>query len=1214
MQFMQKSAWRLCYAWCEQQSLIKILLVMKLIVVLLLTTAFQVQAVGFSQSVTFSGKNQSLKSLFAVIENQTGYVVWGKREVLEKTHPVTIAATDMALADFINLILKDQPVNYKIADKTIILFKKATGKSLPVSASSTTVLQAAPAPPVTGQVTDSSGNPMIGAVITVKGKPRITATTDVKGFFFIAAVEGDILVVSYVGYTSTTYKISNETLNPVIVLKGFVYRIEDVSVASTGYQRIPKERITGSFEVIDSKLFNRNPGTNIINRLDGIATSILINKGFPKTDNVLASGLFSIRGNSTLSPGSGGTDLRTSPFAPLVVVDNFPYDGNVNNINPNDIESITLLKDAAAGSIWGARAGNGVIVITTKKGAFNQPLRVSVNANVNVGNKPNLYYLPNMNLSDFIDGEMLLFNNGAYDYQLNSADAYRYGKTPVVQILKKQRDGVLTPAAAAQQINAYRNIDSRDDYLKYVYRKSVRQQYALSVSGGSNQVNYLISGGYDKSRDNLLSDYERYSLRMNTVMKPIKNLEIQAQILYTNTVTHKPSANQANSPEYQLSYTSYPYLRLVDKNGNAAVTDIVGYDPVFRDTAGNGRLLDWSYSLLNDMHQTSTTNNLQDVLLNLGISYRINRILSASVNYQHERSPRREVDSRGVNSYETRNTINYHSDWRGANVVRGIPVGDMLTNLNVNLRSNTARAQLNINNTWEKLELNAIAGGEIKEAASDLQSYNVWGYNPNTLTQGNVDYVTPHAVLNGMDGYQTTVNTGTLGGVNNRFVSVFGNGALTYNRRYVLSLSIRNDAANLFGVEIRKRWQPQWSSGLAWNISNEPFYKVGILPYLKLRGSFGYQGNVNNSNAAFTIISYQGSPNAITQQLYGTISKPPNNGLRWERVGMLNIGVDFGFKNNRVSGSVEYYDKRSTNLIAPTPLDPTTGFNTLDQNSANLHGYGTDITLNTINIRQHHFQWVTNVLFSYNRNKVSKYLLPATDATSYLTFGALTGSQLNAMEGKDAYGLYAYKWAGLDPATGAPRGYVNGEPSTDYYSLNYGSINDLDYHGSATPVCYGAVRNTFTWKAFSVSANLQYQLGFKFIRPAMDYSKTFSPFSGARYGNKEFSQRWQKPGDEKLTNVPAFIYPLDSNRDLFYAYNSVNVVKGDHIRLQDIVVEYNMDKKLFRFRSLRIYATVDNVGILWRANKYGIDPAYGALGNNAVPPSRSYTLGITAGF
>lgn len=323
---------------------------------------------------------------------------------------------------------------------------------------------------VTGKVVAAhTAEPLAGATIVLKhGKAAVTQSDGT----FIITLSGpaDTLIVTHTGYNPKQVLVYASDLPLTITLQPVGAAMEDV-VVSTGYQQIPKERATGSFAVIDNKTLNMQIGTNILDRLNGVASGIL----FPQKLNgpgILVRGLSTIQG----------------PATPLIVLDNFPYEGDIANINPNDVENITILKDAAAASIWGARAGNGVIVITTKKGRFNQPLRVTLNANITSAAKPDLFAVPQISSSDFIDVEQFLFSKGYYNAEINSF--YRTPLSPVVELLVKKSTGQLTAAEADAQINAYRNHDIRSDYYNYVYRSQLNQQYSVNLSAGSGNIAY----------------------------------------------------------------------------------------------------------------------------------------------------------------------------------------------------------------------------------------------------------------------------------------------------------------------------------------------------------------------------------------------------------------------------------------------------------------------------------------------------------------------------------------------------------------------------------------------------------------------------------------------------------------------------------------------------------------------------------------------------
>lgn len=303
-------------------------------------------------------------------------------------------------------------------------------------------------------------------------------------------------------------------------------------------------------------------------------------------------------------------------------------------------------------------------------------------------------------------------------------------------------------------------------------------------------------------------------------------------------------------------------------------------------------------------------------------------------------------------------------------------------------------------------------------------------------------------------------------------------------------------------------------------------------------------------------------------------------------MGVLNFGVDFESRNSRLSGSVEYFDKRSKYLLAPQALDPTLGTGYLNTNSANMIGHGIDLVLNSLNIAGENFRWRTNLLLSSVKNKITKYL-----SDQYTTGYTSDGQYINPLPGYQPYLVVSYKWAGLD-SSGNPQGYVNGKPSTDYDAIANTPLQEQAIGGAAVPRFFGSVINTFEWKGISVSANILYRLGYYFRRPSLNY---FSLFKNGM-GNAEYSKRWQQPGDELTTNVPALVYPVNSSRKNFYQYSDINVEKADHLRLTDVRVSYEFPSPVFRksfVQHLQVYAYLSNLNVLlWKANKEGVDPEF----------------------
>ncbi len=1144
-----------------------------------------------STIVTIHMDNAPMEKAFAAIKQQTAYRVIYDNDLLKRAKPVTIHASKARLGSVLQKLFEQQPFGYKVMEQTIIVTPK-----LATYDNANKIQYPIKDTIISGVVlTDSTNQPLAGASVMLKGTSTNTVTDNDGHFRIKVPASGALLVINYIGYYERSIAVKSPTNIPLIITLKVAYtEMQDVKVVSTGYQDIPKERATGSFEVVDNKLFNRSVTTNVLDRLDGVVPGLVFNRSIATKNSTTTD--ISIRGISTIN----------SNMQPLIVVDNFPYEGDISNINPNDVESISVLKDAAATSIWGAKAGNGVIVITTKKGKYNQRMNVSFNGNITIIDKPDLYYLPRFTSADFIDIETMLFGKGAFDAVLNNTTSFT-PYSPVVDILNKRRSGQITALDSAARIGALKGYDVRQDYLRYIYRKAAKQQYAVNVSGGSNNSNYYLSVGYDRNLAPLMGNRDdRITVRSQTNLRPTKKISIQLGLLYTQT----DAAN--NSPGGYGTFISkdsrylYPYASLVDDNGNPTYID-KDYRSSFTDTVGNGKLLNWKYSLLNDLNTADNTTRSQDIVLNLGATYNIATFLSTDIKYQYEKQNTFGRNYFSPETYYTRNLINLYTPTGGtATVNSAIPYGGILDLSNSYLTSHAIRWQLNLNKNWSgQHTVTAIGGAELRQSNSTSNKFRTYGYDDNVLSYQSVDFVKTNPTFLSIGGNTARVPNNLLfTDYLNRFVSFYANAAYSYMGRYVLTVSARRDASNLFGVETNNKWKPLWSVGGSWNLSSEGFYHVAALPVLKFRATYGYSGNMNNSNTGILTLRTNSNNQYNGLPTY-TINNPPNPDLRWENVNMVNVALDFATVNNIVSGSIEYYNKKSIDLISAIPADPTSGYTYLTVNNASLRTKGIDINIRTRNINKK-VKWETDWQFAYNENIVSKYLVNLSSASSYILSG-----QINPREGQDAFAIMSFKWAGLDHLTGSPQGYLNGKVSKSYDSIyNFTSFDELVNHGSARPRFFGAVRNTINWKGFSLSANITYRLGYWFRRSNLiNYSGLFTNYSQAGYG--DYLKRWQKPGDEILTNVPSLIYPATASRDNFYSNAEVNVERGDHIRFRDLNASYTFNQKQSKhplFKTINLYVYINNVCMLWKANNAGLDPEY------ETPPPRSFSIGIKADF
>lgn len=1186
------------------------LLIMKLTALILLTACLQVSATGFSQKITISVKDAPLEKVFTSIEKQTDYNFLYNHELLKSGKLVSVHLKDATLQEALTACFKEQPFTFEIINKLVVVREK------PKPVAHMTIEEPQPGDKiidVRGRVLNEKGEPVEGVTVSVKGSSK-TTITDKNGEFSLATVEQDaILVFTHVSMESFELKVSGKT-DLAIRLKTKISALGDVQVTvNTGYEKIPKERATGAFEFVNKEELNRRVGTDILSRLEGVSTSVFFDRRsmFASSNSINSNNIF-IRGLSTLT---------ATMKSVLIIVNNFPYEGNINNINPNDIESISILKDAAAASIWGARAANGVIVISTKQGQFNQSLQVSFNTNIQVTQKPDLFHFPKMSSSEFIDVESFLFGKGFYNSLINNV-RFRPALSPTVEILQKRRLGQISPSDSAIQINELRNIDTRKEFEKYIYRAALAQQYSLNMNGGSDKYRYSISFGLDKNSKSLQRDnYQRITFLSENTYNPSKRMSLNVGLRYARTKSEDNSLGEIGTSSYNYrTFTGgaqklYPYARFSGNLGQH-LSFAKDWREGYTDTAGRGNLLDWKFRPLDELDNADNSSTEQDLVFNIGNSYKLLDWLTIAGSYQFQHTNGAIIRFYNKETYFTRNLINLYTNLNSidASLRNPIPIGGIYDQTNYEATSHIGRIQLNYNRSWKtKNSLSILTGGEIRERIGKNNGNRNYGYNENTLSVSQVDFVNRYPRYGNRGTAQIPTGPIGFGKTTDHFVSLFANAAYTYNNRYTISASLRKDAANLFGVDINDKWKPFWSIGGSWVVTNEPFFKLKEITYLRIRSTYGYQGNVNNLLSPYTIIAYQSAINSPVNLPFASITNPANPGLSWETIKQFNLGLDFKAINNRIAGSLDFYSKNSNNLILSAPIDLTTGIGSVEKNSASMVGKGFDFSLNTANILGA-FSWNSELSLSHVSNKVTDYLLD----DSYFPIGSMVnqnGISIRPIKEISPYALFSYPFAGLDPLTGDPQGYLGKQTSTDYLAIenqNYDTSNII-YHGSAIPTSFGNFNNIFMYKGISLIISLNYRLGYYFRKSTISYYALYN----SSVTHSDYSRRWQQPGDEKNTTVPSMIYPIsDPRRDLFYAYSSANTFKGDNIRLQYIRIEYNLGKQLAKkisMRGLQLYSAFDNIGIIWRANKEGLDPDYDG-GNAAYLPPKRISVGLKCDF
>jgi TonB-linked SusC/RagA family outer membrane protein len=1137
--------------------------------------------------VTLKETSGSLEKVLKAIKKQSDYgLSFDEILVRAKGRPVVVNVNNVPVEEALAQVFKGQDkLTYSLNGKIISIKEKPVVPANLI----TSDIHLLPLVDLRGKVVNEKGEPLAGVSVLVKGTKRGTST-DENGVFELKGLSEDaILLFSGVNIEDYETKLNGRT-ELSFTAKTKIATLEDVSIqVNTGYQYLPKERVNGSFSFLDKNLINRRVSTNIIDRLEGVTSGLIFNSNTSFTENTSA---FSIRGRSTLFANAN----------PLIVIDNFPYDGDISNVNPNDVESITVLKDASAASIWGARSGNGVIVITTKSGKRNNTTAVQVSSNITFGNAPNLNYQPWINNSDFISVEQFAFDKGFFNSTINGSP--RGQLSPAVEIMLQQRNGTITIDQAKAKLNELANHDLRNDISGYIYQPTLNQQHNINFSGGTKTSDYYLSVGFDKNIANVRSgSSERVSVNMRDNIYLFNDkLQISANLTFASIYQRTPTL-----PDLQLA----PYSSLVDANGIALQSYKRNYNNNYYDTVGKGLLLDWGYRPVDELRNSDIKNETVDYRINTQVKYQFVPGIDASLLYQFNQGNQSFNNFQSLDLYATRNLINNYTQLDYANnkvLAYPVPMGAIKNNTGSLYRSHNLRGLFSFNKTYGEHSITAIAGTELTDYYTESSSYSLYGYDSRNGTSIPVNTATayPSRPFNG----QTIpfANNRTTWG-SNRTLSTFLNANYFFKRTYSLSGSIRKDESNLFGVDANNKGVPLWSVGAGWEISKESFFGAKWLPYLKLRATFGYNGNTDKSVSAYTTAKLS----LLNQNRYGAtqyeIVNPPNPDLTWEKVQVMNLGVDFRIGKNSVNGSLEIYQKKGKNLIGNTPYPASSGITLFRGNSSDLTTKGIDLTLNTTNITGK-FTWGTNFLFSYASDIVTNYLPKAPSLLNYIS------SDFNyPYVGKPYNAVFAYKWAGLDPATGAPRGLVKGIPSTDYNAIrSVADINDVTYFGPGRPVFFGSIRNNFSYREFTLSINVTYKLGYYFKKPAVNYAGLLNTTTNSL--QPDYDKRWQKPGDELITSIPSLYYPVDVNREFFYKDAEINVEKGDHIRLQDIRLDYNISnlvrKKVFKSGSIFIYA--NNLGIIWKTTKSWVDPDF--VGTSAIyfPNQRSISVGATLGF
>ncbi|MEC5143637.1 SusC/RagA family TonB-linked outer membrane protein [Chitinophaga sp. 212800010-3] len=1122
---------------------------MKLSALLLMAGALQISAKSMAQRITMSVTNTPLSAVFNNINRQTGYIVFYNYDALQNTRPVTLDIRNATIQELLHASLMGQHLEYTIEDKTITVTRIIER----------TPEQPAPAAqiPVRGRITDDKGVPLPGVSVVVKGTTKGTQTNANGEYTVVVKDESAVLSFSYVGYETQEVVVGKSGVIS-IRLRPSNNKLTMVDVINTGYQTISRERATGSFSVIEPYRLRAKLKPDLKSALEGQATGVVLTK----------EGNVEIRGVSTL--------LGAAASAPLLVIDGYPVTAGLESVNIDNIESITVLKDAVAASIYGARSSNGVIVIATRQ-ARKGALLVEYKGSTGITLKPDLKYLNRSSSADYVDAEIELYNQAPNDYLTTYNN---YGSTSQVNyLLIAKSQGWMSAKDADAQLEALKKNDGLAQMQRYYFRNQFTQQHNISLTGGGEKSQLNAAVRYISNQNNTIQNSDnRLIFDVKNDWQPRKGVNIR---LFSN-VNYNTAAAPVRGWQDMLAYTNtsliQPYTLLTDpatgllqnvftknQKKDDRYAAITGLKPLY-------------YNPLQDLGLESSTSKALQLRLGGSINIRLLEGLNVEAGGTWSRGDQLARTLYDKTAYRVR--LWYDDNTSISNPSKHyLPDGAVVNESRNFNQSYMFRTQLNFNRTLTpRHRVSAIAGNEISRNTFDNNSLPTrFGYNDLAGTFSTFNYADYNAGSYNADMLGTNranASIGSYGYQDNRFVSWYANGSYEYDNRFIVSGSIRLDQTNFFGTDPRYRYKPLWSVGGTYKLAEEKFFHLPLIDRLDLRASYGINGNISLNSGPFLIIT-PGSYSNLTGDVSYSITSPPNNSLRWEKTKSTNLGADLSMLNRRLNLTVDYYLRNSSDLLAADAIDPTRGFSSLTKNIGAVRNQGYEISVNADVIRSANLVWNTFFNFSYNNNKVLTYNVTYQYASS-VTNGAIkkAGDPLDA--------LYSYRFAGLDN-NGISQFYTDkGE------KVNGGNVKvgDLVYSGTLRPKYALSWTNSFRIKGFDLSFMLIAKMGNVLRRDA---------FSGSNILNKHVAERWRQPGDEAKT-----IYPKLSswNMDMFYfPYSDILIESASYMKLRDITLTYDINPRLLKrigVNNTRLYFQTRNLFML-TANSDHRDPEVSEL-------------------
>lgn len=1178
-----------------------------------------------SQNVNLQFENAGLRQIFKSLKQQTGFLFMFNEEELDETVRLTLNESGIDLKIALDKILKDLPYTYAVSDGFVVI--KPTVETQQQDTEPEMIK-------IHGKVTDGTGEPLPGVCIVLKGSATGVAT-DIDGIYhMVLAKKKQILQFSFVGMETKEITWDGQTeLN--VKMESCVLKMEEVVV--TGYQTIDKRKLTSAITSISAEDLDFRGALTVDQMIEGKIPGLLTTTLSTKPG---AATKMRLRGTSTF----------TGTREPLWVIDGIIYENpvplsadeinswdNINlignaitGLNPQDIERIDVLKDASATAIYGTRASNGVIVVTTKTGQIGETtLNYSFNASLQ--RRPKYSDFELMNSKERIDVSREIVDKGLYF-------TYTPERLGYEGLMMDYWDKKISFAEFQQKVSELEAVNA--DWFGALYRNAFSHSHDLSLSGGNRGTKYYFSIGYNSnSGSEIGADLWRLTARMNLSTRLRDNILMDIRLSGSvQEADYNPVGYSAFDEAYYTNRTipirnADGSLHYVDKKVN---TDNTTQEAIYA-----------KYNILNEFANGS------------------NQVTNKSLNFTASLNWELLPNLRYVGMVGLTTTTNLTEDWMGeksfaiaemrmydygttinGNVsVGSIVDGGTYANSSMNQYAWTIRNQLNYNFDINKIHHFNIDLGH--EAKSTVYKGTTSGTFPGFFKEQGLTFVMfPYNVDSKNYQYYQALRKWFLsrdGGVFptltdkvENTLSFYGTFTYTYENRYSINFNIRNDGSNRFGQYNNEKFNPVWSVSGRWNINEEAFFNTEWMETLALRASYGYRGNVPNESPYMLMHRPE---TQVSGELGAILNSFPNANLKWEKTSTVNAGLDWSFLGGRISGAFNYYMSKSVDLVASRPVSLVNGMESLKYNDGEAKNTGIEFSISTRNINTKNFKWRTSFSVSHNKNVVKRGMkgdnVVKNTYESYVNGSVVT-------EGESVDGFYSYQFDGLDNY---------GLPRFKNLSGNEANMTQEEYlkkifkfSGSRTPVYFGNFSTEFQYKRLSLRAEFNYKAGYKtrLLRLYKDNNASL-PFPEDNL-SKTFVNRWRTAGDENRTDIPGLsnvaldipgeITPSASEAyqytivDYDIAGPSVNagwymydrsdlrVANASHIRIRSVSMGYELPMKWIKRFGMK-YARLDfqaqNLGVIVFDKKLkGQDPDQ--VESIGMPTLPTYNLNLSVSF